>query len=84
MLVRKVLVLLRALFSELGLSENSNPNDKDENESGKSSQFRSLIDPISTYWRHILVAKLRAVEFSDTPELESANTLDFAANEVEN
>ena len=50
-----------------GLSENSNPNDKDENESGKSSQFRSLIDPIPTYWRHILVAKLRAVEFSDTP-----------------
>ena len=50
-----------------GLSENSNPDISAENESGKSSQFGSHINPTLTYLRYRQVANLRAVEFSDTP-----------------
>ena len=53
----------------MGLSENSNADVKIENESGKSSQFGSLICPILTHLRHDRLAKLVAAEFSDIPNM---------------
>ena len=53
----------------LGLSENSKPHVKVENESGKSSQLLSLICPILAYLGYNESAKSDSVEFSDTPYL---------------
>ena len=56
----------------LGLSENSNPSDKFENESGKSSESLSLIYSILTLLRYSRPAKIPADEFSDSPKLFAA------------
>ena len=53
----------------MGLSENSKPHVKMENESGKSSQLLSLICPILAYLGYNEPAKFDAVEFSDTLKL---------------
>ena len=51
----------------LGLSENSNPRVKIENESGKSSEFLSHISSILALLRYSRPAKIQADEFSDSP-----------------
>ena len=49
------------------MSEIPNPSDKFENESGKSSEFSSLIYSMPTLFRYSLPAKIPADEFSDSP-----------------
>ena len=51
----------------IGLRENSNPDIRHENESGKSSKILSFICPNRAYLRYDRLANFGGVEFSDSP-----------------